>query len=206
MSSKGTMSGASGEIPEELKTPNYRIAELEGIGYDEQYGRQDPSNVIKVGDTYHVYISKYTGNTTYTGVIGHATSTDGVHWQEQADAITKRPVGAWDGYSVLTPLHHGIRKRSLPVLHVVQGGPGQALDFTRNRKRAAYWTGNGGQSWRPLEGASRTGTQPGQGRGLGFLPGRRRTRHCPRRQILAVLQGRRHQSHSQHHALGVGDR
>ena len=57
-----SLAKASGGIPEELKTPNYRITKLEGMGYDKQYGRQDPSNVIKVGDTYHVYTSKFTGN------------------------------------------------------------------------------------------------------------------------------------------------
>ena len=68
-----SLATASGEIPEELKTPNYRITKLEGIGYDQSFGRQDPSNVIKVGETYHVYTSKFTGNSPYTGVICHAT-------------------------------------------------------------------------------------------------------------------------------------
>lgn len=94
---------ADGEIPEELMTPNYRITKLEGIGYDQRFGRQDPSNVIKLGDTYHVYTSKFTGNTPYTGVIGHATSIDGVHWKEQDDALAKGPADAWDNYGVLTP-------------------------------------------------------------------------------------------------------
>jgi len=94
---------ALGEIPEELKTPNYRITNLEGIGYDQDFGRQDPSNVIKVGDTFHVYTSKFTGNTPYTGVIGHATSTDGLHWKEHANALAKGPADAWDNYGVLTP-------------------------------------------------------------------------------------------------------
>jgi beta-fructofuranosidase len=98
-----SLAAASGEIPEELKTPNYRVTKLEGIGYDPRFGRQDPSNVIKVGDTYHVYTSKFTGNSPYTGVIGHATSTDGIHWQEQGDALTKGPADAWDNYGVLTP-------------------------------------------------------------------------------------------------------
>jgi len=98
-----SLPAARGEIPEELKTPNYRITKLEGIGYDEAFSRQDPSNVIKVGDTYHVYTSKFTGNTPYTGVIGHATSTDGIHWKENTDALAKGPADAWDNYGVLTP-------------------------------------------------------------------------------------------------------
>jgi hypothetical protein len=35
------------------------LTELEGIGFDKNFGRQDPSNVIKVGDTYHVYTSEF---------------------------------------------------------------------------------------------------------------------------------------------------
>lgn len=93
----------SDKIPAELKTPNYRITKLEGIGYDKRFGRQDPSNVIRVGDVYHVYTSKFTGRTPYTGVIGHATSTDGIHWKPQGDALTKGPKDAWDSFGVLTP-------------------------------------------------------------------------------------------------------
>jgi len=94
---------AGNDIPKELQSPSYRITMLEGIGYDKDFGRQDPSNVIKVGDTYHVYTSKFTGNCCYTGVVGHATSTDGIHWKEQSDALTKGPADAWDNYGVLTP-------------------------------------------------------------------------------------------------------
>ncbi len=96
-------SATGGEIPDELKTPKYRITRLEGIGFDEKFGRQDPSNVIKVGETYHVYPSKFAGGSSYSGVIGHATSTDGVHWKEHEDALTKGPADAWDNHGVLTP-------------------------------------------------------------------------------------------------------
>jgi len=98
-----SLTEAKDAIPKELQTPNYRITKLEGIGYENKFGRQDPSNVVKVGDTYHVYTSKFTGNTPYTGVIGHATSTDGVHWKRQGDALTNGAADAWDNYGVLTP-------------------------------------------------------------------------------------------------------
>lgn len=93
---------SSDAIPEELRIPNYRVTKLEGIGYDERFGRQDPSNVIKVGDTYCVYYSKFTRD-PYTGVVGYATSTDGIHWAEHDDALSKGPTDAWDNYGVLTP-------------------------------------------------------------------------------------------------------
>jgi hypothetical protein len=104
-----SLAKAEDTIPRELQTPNYRITKLEGIGDNRECHRQDPSNVIKVGDTYHVYTSKYTGN-AYEGVIGHATSTDGIHWKDQhgdalsnGAALSKGPADAWDNYGVLTP-------------------------------------------------------------------------------------------------------
>jgi beta-xylosidase len=100
---------AEDTIPGELQTPNYRITKLEGIGYNRECQRQDPSNVIKVGDTYHVYTSKFTAK-AYKGVIGHATSTDGIHWKDQhgdalsdGAALSKGPADAWDNCGVFTP-------------------------------------------------------------------------------------------------------
>ena len=40
------------KIPQELTTPNYRVSEISGIGVEAGVERQDPSNVIKVGDTF----------------------------------------------------------------------------------------------------------------------------------------------------------
>ena len=45
-------------IPPELKTPNYRSTKLTGIGYDPALDRQDPSNVIKVGELYYVWYTQ----------------------------------------------------------------------------------------------------------------------------------------------------
>ncbi len=99
----GPPAQAGDGVPPELKTPNYRITQLDGIGYDATYARQDPSNVIKVGETYHVYTSRYTGRTSYTGVVAHATSTDGIHWTERGVALRKGGPDTWDNYGVLTP-------------------------------------------------------------------------------------------------------
>ena len=92
------------DIPPELTTPNYRVSEITGIGYDRQWGRCDPSNVIKVRDTYFVWYTRFKpGTNLYTGSVYYATSKDGRGWTERGEAIGKGPVAAWDNFGVITP-------------------------------------------------------------------------------------------------------
>lgn len=79
--------------------------------------RRDPSAVIKVGDTYHVWYSKSTGKSYGFGSgdldaktfpwdhcdIWHGTSKDGWHWEEQGLAVARGPAGDYDDRSVFTP-------------------------------------------------------------------------------------------------------
>lgn len=79
--------------------------------------RRDPSAVIKVGDLYHVWYSKSTGENMGFGSgdldaktfpwdycdIWHATSKDGWHWKEQGIAVTRGEAGRYDDRSVFTP-------------------------------------------------------------------------------------------------------
>jgi len=92
-------------VPKELTTPNYRTCELSGdVGHDKDWMRQDPSNVLKVRDTYYVWYAKYKpGNNGYSANIVYATSKDGFHWSEQGLALGKGEQGAWDSYGVVAP-------------------------------------------------------------------------------------------------------
>ncbi|MEI8041676.1 MAG: family 43 glycosylhydrolase [Verrucomicrobiota bacterium] len=95
---------ADSEIPAELKTPNYRITQLEGIGYDPKLARQDPSNVIKVGDLYYVwYTQREIGTHAYASTIYFATSRDGLKWESRGEALGMGADGAWDSFGVITP-------------------------------------------------------------------------------------------------------
>ena len=95
---------ADNEVPEELRTPNYRITKLEGIGYDPKLTRQDPSNVIKVGDLYYVwYTQRQRGVHAYASTIYYATSKDGLVWKDKGEAIGKGEKGRWDSFGVITP-------------------------------------------------------------------------------------------------------
>ncbi|MHC4252340.1 MAG: family 43 glycosylhydrolase, partial [Planctomycetota bacterium] len=93
-----------GMIPPELTTPNYRFTKLGGIGHQKGVARQDPSNVIRVGELYHVwYTQRKTGTHPYASTVYHATSTDGFDWQDRGEAFGKGPKGAWDSFGVITP-------------------------------------------------------------------------------------------------------
>lgn len=73
-------------------------------GYEEGITRRDPSPVIKVKSLYYVWYSRSTeGPSGYYADIWYATSTDGIDWVEQGEAIGKGNIGAWDENGVFTP-------------------------------------------------------------------------------------------------------
>ena len=99
-----TYPGPGMDVPPELTTPNYRVREVTGIGYDPNIDRQDPSNVIKVGDTYYVwYTQRNVGVHAYASTVYYAVSKDGIHWEDRGQAIGKGSEGQWDSFGVITP-------------------------------------------------------------------------------------------------------
>lgn len=99
-----TNSTAHAEIPVELTTPNYRVQEIQSIGYDPEIDRQDPSNIIKVGDTYYVwYTQRKAGVHPYASTVYYANSRDGIHWEDRGQAIDRGEQGDWDSFGVITP-------------------------------------------------------------------------------------------------------
>ena len=81
------------------------VKEQEGIGFDDlEHSLQDPSNVIKVGDTYYVWMSWRTLNIQVNqGEISYATSKDGRHWENKGICFHRGEPGAWDDRGVYTP-------------------------------------------------------------------------------------------------------
>lgn len=78
----------------------YRTA----IAYQPGVTRRDPSPVIRVGNTYFVWYSKsLTDETGYDATIWYATSTDGLLWNEQGEALARGTAGTWDEHAVFTP-------------------------------------------------------------------------------------------------------
>ena len=78
---------------------------IEGIGHEEGVTRRDPSDVIKVGDSFYVYYTKVFGRSPgYWGTIWYATSTDQGHiWKEQGEVLKVGQEGAFDSQATFTP-------------------------------------------------------------------------------------------------------
>ena len=78
----------------------YRTA----IPFEPGITRRDPSPVIEVDGTFHVWYSKATVDPSgYFASVWHATSADGLKWRERAVAIPTGADDAWDGNGVFTP-------------------------------------------------------------------------------------------------------
>lgn len=91
----------------------FEYTEISGLGYEEGVTRRDPSDIIRVGDTYYVWYTLVHATTNgeptpiyaegYYGTVWYATSTDGVHWEEQGEALGTGEPGAFDSHAVFTP-------------------------------------------------------------------------------------------------------
>jgi len=88
------------------KKISFSYSEVEGIGKDPVYNRRDPSDIIKVDNTYYIWYTRMDKpiRSGYWGTIWYATSEDEGHtWQEQGMALGLGKEGAFDSHSVFTP-------------------------------------------------------------------------------------------------------
>ncbi len=96
----------------------FRVKNLKSdFKYEAGVIRRDPSAVITVDGTYHVYYTKGSGKTYGFGSgdpskkvfpwdlteVWYATSKDGWAWKEQGLAVGRGPAGAYDDRAVFTP-------------------------------------------------------------------------------------------------------
>jgi len=106
LSSCGFKKGANNNETNQQDSISFTYSEVEGIGLDSVWNRRDPSDIIKVGDTYYIWYTRMVSpqRSGYWGNIAYATSTDEGHsWQEQGVALEVGPRGAFDSHSVFTP-------------------------------------------------------------------------------------------------------
>jgi hypothetical protein len=89
--------------------------DVAGIGFEPGVCRRDPSDVIRVNDTYYVWYTKVVRTelpekfrslypSGYPGTIWYATSDDqGYSWRERGEALALGPPDAFDSFGVFTP-------------------------------------------------------------------------------------------------------
>jgi beta-xylosidase len=84
---------------------SFAYEKITGIGHESGCTRRDPSDVIKVGDTYFVYYTKVYGRAPgYWGTLWYATSTDeGYTWTEQGEILGLGKGGCFDSQATFTP-------------------------------------------------------------------------------------------------------
>jgi len=96
---------------------DFRYGPVEGLGPEEGVHRRDPSSVLRIDGTFHVWYTKSVGQSFGMGTgdpdakvfpwdqaeVWHATSADGHHWSEQQRAVGAGEPGSYDDRSVFTP-------------------------------------------------------------------------------------------------------
>ena len=92
-----------------INSVSFSYSILKGLEPETDVTRRDPSDVIKVGDTYYLWYTKteiseiFGGYSGYNASVWYASSIDGETWEEKGEAIPRGNTGSWDAYSVFTP-------------------------------------------------------------------------------------------------------
>lgn len=74
------------------------------VAFEEGVTRRDPSPVIQVDGAYYIWYSRTEESAGgYSASIWYATSSDGVTWSEEGEALPKGEEGAFDEHAVFTP-------------------------------------------------------------------------------------------------------
>ncbi|MFT7031599.1 MAG: beta-xylosidase [Cyclobacteriaceae bacterium] len=92
-------------VRNEYSKMEFKYDTLPNIGSEKGCTRRDPSDIIKVGDTYYVYYTKIYGRSPgYWGSLWYATSTDeGYTWKEQGEILGLGKEDTFDSQATFTP-------------------------------------------------------------------------------------------------------
>lgn len=93
------------QLREKFENVEFTYDTIFGIGHEKGCTRRDPSDVIKVGDTYYVYYTKIYGQSPgYWGTVWYATSKDeGYTWKELGEILGLGETKAFDSQATFTP-------------------------------------------------------------------------------------------------------
>jgi hypothetical protein len=102
-------------VKADFENKSFRFQPAKGLGLTEGITRRDPSDVIKVGDTYFVWYThvdqnklpdkhKHLRASGYVGTVWYAESKDEGHtWTERGETLGTGSAGAFDSLAVFTP-------------------------------------------------------------------------------------------------------
>lgn len=96
---------AAQDVINDLSATSFKYDEVKGIGHEKGCTRRDPSDVIRVGDTYYVYYTKVFGRSPgYWGTLWYASSSDeGYTWEERGEILGLGKEGSFDSQATFTP-------------------------------------------------------------------------------------------------------
>ena len=97
--------GNAQDMKEYFESVKFIYTNITGIGYEKGCTRRDPSDIIKVGDTWYVYYTKIYGQAPgYWGTVWCATSKDeGNTWKEQGEMLGVGAKNMFDSQATFTP-------------------------------------------------------------------------------------------------------
>ena len=94
-----------GPSPDYYSGVAFEYDEAKGIGHEKGCTRRDPSDIIKVEDTYYVYYTKIYGRAPgYWGTVWYAVSKDeGYTWIEKGEILGTGNKDKFDAQATFTP-------------------------------------------------------------------------------------------------------
>ena len=110
----GCVTASQAEEKPEISSLEFSFKPIETLKRAHGVIRRDPSDVIKVDDTYYVYYTKVVkkelpkikcnlGGSGYPGVLYYATSKDTYEWTERGEILGLGKKGTWDSFGIFTP-------------------------------------------------------------------------------------------------------
>ncbi|MCP3930287.1 MAG: family 43 glycosylhydrolase [Bacteroidetes bacterium] len=122
------------EVTKYLQQIQFKYDKVVGIGHEEDCTRRDPSDIIKVENTWYIYYTKVFGRSSgYWGTLWYATSSDeGYTWEEQGEILGLGKARKFDSQATFTPNILKANNKYYLYYTGVKPTPGNAKDEFEN--------------------------------------------------------------------------
>ncbi len=99
------LDGKAQDVSSHFENMIFTYEQISGIGYESGCTRRDPSDIIKVEDTWYIYYTKVYGRASgYWGTVWCASSKDeGKSWKELGEVLGLGEKGTFDSQATFTP-------------------------------------------------------------------------------------------------------